>query len=108
MALGCYVEYDRHDAFYPTHVEQTRYVRMPMEALIAQGHPSLLVSTAVSTDYAAYNSAVRMEHTRANMGGAAGAIVVLADRLGIDPDQVPYQDVRNELLVRGYRLDVSG
>ncbi|MFH0916794.1 MAG: FAD-dependent oxidoreductase [bacterium] len=108
VALGCYVEYDRHDAFYPTHVEQTRYVHMPMEALMAQGHPRLLVSTAVSTDYAAYSSAVRMEHTRANMGGAAGAIIVLSDRLGVEPDQVPYAGVRSELLTRGYRLDVTG
>lgn len=108
VALGCYVEYDRHDAFYPTHVEQTRYVRMPMGALMAQGHPRLLVSTAVSTDYAAYSSAVRMEHTRANMGGAAGAIIVLSDRLGVEPDQVPYAGVRSELLTRGYRLDVTG
>jgi len=108
VALGCYVEYDRHDAFYPTHVEQTRYVRMPMEALMAQGHPRLLVSTAVSTDYAAYSSAVRMEPTRANMGGAAGAIIVLSDRLGVEPDQVPYAQVRSELLNRGYRLDVTG
>jgi hypothetical protein len=108
VALGCYVEYDRHDAFYPTHVEQTRYVRMPMEALMAQGHPRLLVSTAVSTDYVTYSSAVRMEHTRAGMGGAAGAIIVLADRLGVEPDLVPYEGVRDELLTRGYRLDVNG
>jgi len=108
VALGCYVEYDRHDKFYPTHVEQTRYVRFPMEALMARGHPRLLVSTAVSTDYAAYSSAVRMEPTRANMGGAAGAIIVLADRLGVDPDQVPYAQVRSELLARGYRLEVAG
>jgi hypothetical protein len=107
VALGCYVEYDRHDAFYPTHVEQTRYVYMPMGALLAEGHPRLLVSTAVSTDYAAYSSAVRMEHTRANMGGAAGAIVVVCDRLGVEPDQVPYAQVRSELLLHGYRLYVN-
>ena len=61
---------------------------------MAEGHPDLLVSTAVSTDYRAYSSAVRMEHTRAHMGGAAGAIIVVADRLRIAPDQVPYQEVR--------------
>jgi hypothetical protein len=107
VAVGCYCEYDRHDAFYPTWVGTTRYVRLPMEALIAEGHPQLLVSTAVSTDYQAYSSAVRMEHTRASMGGAAGAIIVVADRLRVAPDQVPYQEVRKLLLSRGYRLDVG-
>ncbi|MCL5734480.1 MAG: FAD-dependent oxidoreductase [Actinobacteria bacterium] len=105
VALGCYVEYDRHDAFYPNHVEQTRVAQLPMEALMAQGHPWLLVSTAVSTDYAAYSSAVRMEHMRAHMGGAAGALIATAERLGIGLPEVPYSAVRSELLSRGYRLE---
>jgi hypothetical protein len=105
VAVGCYVEYDRHDAFSPNQIEQTRYVYMPMQALMAKGHPGLLVSTAVSTDFQAYCSAVRMEHTRANIGGAAGAIVVVADELGVEPSQVPYEMVRARLLSRGYRLD---
>jgi len=107
VALGCYCEYDRHDAFYPNHVELTRYARVPLGALMAAGHPWLLVSTGVSVDYQTYSSAVRMEHTRAAMGGAAGAIVAVADRLGIDPQQVSYSDVRAHLLERGYRLDVA-
>ena len=68
-------EYDRHDAFSPNQIEQTRYTYVPMEALMAKDHPGLLVSTAVSTDFQTYSSAVRMEHTRANMGGAAAIIV---------------------------------
>jgi hypothetical protein len=104
-ALGCYVEYDRHDVFYPSHIEQTRVARLPVGALMAAGHPWLLVSTAVSTDFAAYSSAVRMEHMRAAMGGAAGAIIVSAERLGTSPDRVPYSAVRGELLSRGYRLE---
>jgi len=107
VAIGCYAEYDRHDAFFPTYVETTRYVRVPMETLMAEGHPDLLVSTAISTDYRAYSSAVRMEHTRAHVGGAAGAVIVVADRLRIAPDQVPYQEVRRLLLARGYRLDIG-
>jgi len=103
-AVGCYVEYDRHDAFHPIQIDRTAYVHVPMEALMAEGHAALLVSTAVSTDYGAYSSAVRMEHTRANMGGAAGAMVVVADRLGVDPGQVPYDLVQSLLLSRGYRL----
>ena len=105
VAIGCYVEYDRHDAFSPTHREQTRVARLPMGALQAQGHPWLLVSTAVSTDYEAYCSAVRMEHMRAAMGGAAGAMVASAERLGTSPDRVPYTAVRSQLLSNGYRLD---
>jgi hypothetical protein len=104
VAVGCYCEYDRHDAFYPTHVETTRYVYMPMKALMADGHPALLMSTAVSTDSAAYCSAVRMEHTRANMGAAAAMIVIEAAESGVEPCDVSYQAVRAKLLARGYQL----
>ena len=107
VAIGCYVEYDRHDAFYPSHVETTRYARVPMKSLMVAGHPSLLVSTAISTDFRAYSSAVRMEHTRANMGGAAGAMIAVADRLNVEVDQVPYEDVALELRNSGYLLDVT-
>ncbi|OFW61020.1 MAG: hypothetical protein A2133_04395 [Actinobacteria bacterium RBG_16_64_13] len=105
VALGCYVEYDRHDAFYPTHIETTRYVRMPMEALMVAGHSALLVSTAVSTDYAAYSSAVRMEPTRANFGAAAAMIVIAAAQAGVDPSDVSYDAVRTLLYNRGYRVE---
>jgi len=104
VAVGCYCQYDRHDAFYPNHVETTRYVYVPMKALMAAGHPALLMSTAVSTDCAAYSSAVRMEHTRANMGAAAAMIVLTAAEAGVDPSEVPYQVVRGKLLGRGYQL----
>ncbi|MGI5940144.1 MAG: FAD-dependent oxidoreductase [Thermoleophilia bacterium] len=107
VAVGCYCEYDRHDAFYPTHIAQTRYARVPMGALIVQDHPWLLVSTGVSVDCATYSSAVRMEHTRAAMGGAAAAIVAVADQSLLQPDQVPYEPVRSLLLGRGYPLDVT-
>jgi hypothetical protein len=105
VALGCYVEYDRHDNFFPNFVEQTRVARLPLGAVLAQGHPWLLVSTAVSTDYRAYCSAVRMEHMRAAIGGAAGAIIVAAQKQGTSPDQVSYSSVKSELLSRGYRLE---
>jgi hypothetical protein len=104
VAVGCYCEYDRHDNFFPNHVETTRYVHMPMKALLAAGHPALLVSTAVSTDYEAYSSAVRMEHTRANMGAAAAMIVMAAAETGVEPGEVPYEPVRAKLLARGYQI----
>ncbi len=104
VAVGCYCEYDRHDAFYPNHVETTRFAYVPMKALMAAGHPALLVSTAVSTDYAAYCSAVRMEHTRANMGAAAAMVVITAAELGVEPSEVPYETVRAKLIGRGYQV----
>jgi hypothetical protein len=106
VALGCYCQYDRHDAFAPGQIDTTRYVSVPMGALLAGGHPALVVSTAVSADFRAYSSAVRMEHTRAHTGGAAGVIVIMADRLGLEPSEVPYGPVRAKLLERGYRLDL--
>ena len=105
VALGCYCEYDRHDWTAPNHVEQTAFARIPMGILMARDHPWLLVSTAVSTDFRAYSSAVRMEHTRAAMGGAAAAITVAADRAGVDPQQVDYEQVRALILGQGYRLE---
>lgn len=104
VAVGCYCEYDRHDSFVPTQVETSRYVYVPMKALMAAGHPWLLVSTAVSTDCAAYSSAVRMEHTRANMGAAAAMIVLTASELGLQPSEVPYEAVWRRLTVRGYSI----
>jgi hypothetical protein len=107
VAVGCYCEYDRHDAFAPGQISTTRYVFVPVGALLAAGHPALVVCTAVSADFRAYSSAVRMEHTRAHMGAAAGVIVVMADRLGVEPGEVPYGPVRAKLLERGYRLDLG-
>ena len=104
VAVGCYCEYDRHDNFFPNHVETTRYVHVPLKALLAAGHPALLVSTAVSTDCMAYSSAVRMEHTRANMGAAAAMVVMAAAEMGVEPGEVPYEPVRAKLLARGYQI----
>ena len=104
VATGCYALYDRHDAFAPTQLDATATIRVPMQALLVQGHPRLVVCTAISTDYRAYCSAVRTELGRANMGGAAGVIVVLAARTGGDTTQVPYDQVRKLLEQRGYRF----
>jgi hypothetical protein len=104
VAVGCYTLYDRHDDFPPNQIDQTAWVQVPMGALMVGGHSSLLVSTAISTSYRAYSSPVRTELARANLGGAAGVIAVLAARLGIEPSQVPYALVRALLLQRGYRV----
>ena len=105
VALGCYVEYDRHDNFLPNHIATTRYVYMPMGALMVAGHPDLLVSTAVSADYQAYSSAVRMEPTRANLGGAAAMIIIAAELQKTDPSNVSYDTVKTLLYNRGYRTE---
>jgi hypothetical protein len=104
VAMGCYAQYDRHDAFYPSQIDTARFVYVPMGALMPTGHPWLLVSTAVSTDFRAYSSAVRTEPTRANLGGAAGAIIAVAHRSGVAPAQVPYPQVRAQLLAQAYML----
>jgi hypothetical protein len=104
VAVGCYVQYDRHDAFSPNQINTTRFVYVPMETLMAKGHPWLLVSTAISTDFRAYSSAIRTEPTRANLGGAAGAIIAVAHQLGVAPAQVPYPQVRAQLLAQAYKL----
>jgi hypothetical protein len=104
VAVGCYTLYDRHDQFPPNQIDQTTWVEVPMGALMPVGHPSLLVSTAISTSYEAYSSPARTEPTRANIGGAAGVITALAARLGVEPSQVPYDTVRATLIQRGYQL----
>lgn len=107
VAVGCHTQYDRHDARYPTLIDTTAYACVPMQALMVQYHPWMLVSTAVSTDYQTYSSPVRMELTRANMGGAAGAMVVLAAEHGVELSRVSYEQLRKALQGRGYRLDLA-
>ena len=104
VAVGCYTEYDRHDAFRPIQIDKTTFVSVPMQALMVKDHPWLLVSTAVSTDYRAYSSPVRTELARANMGGAAGTMIVVAAKLNTEAARVPYGQVSKALETRGYHL----
>ncbi len=105
VAYGAYALYDRHDTVYgSTQDSRPGYVHVPMGALMAQGHPWLLVSTAVSTDSRAQCSAVRMEPVRANLGGAAGIIVAIAAASGASAHDVTYDLVRRELQRQGYFL----
>lgn len=104
VASGCYAQYDRHDYFAPNQLDATAFVRVPMTALMVAGHPRLVVCTAVSTDFRAYSSAIRTELARANMGGAAGIMVLLAARAGSELDTLAYDEVRELLDERGYRL----
>ena len=104
VAVGCYAQYDRHEVSSTNQIDTARFVYVPMGALMPTGHPWLLVSTAISTDFRAYSSAVRTEPTRANLGGAAGAIIAVAHQSGVAPAQVPYAQVRAQLLAQAYQL----
>ena len=112
IALGFYALFDRHQNVSPTHqnvattfMETPTMVHVPMGAIMPMGHPWLLVTTAISADYKAYCSAVRMEPTRANIGGAAGVIMALAAARGIPPVQLTYADVRPALRDQGYAVN---
>lgn len=105
IAYGVYALFDRHDTIYgSTQDSRPGYVHVPMRSLQVQGHPWLLVSTAVSTDSRAQCSAVRMEPVRANMGGAAGIMVAIAAHSHISTHDIPYSVVRRELQRQGYFL----
>ncbi len=105
VSVGLYSLYDRHDAYFgPAGSSSTAVARVPMGALMPVGHPSLLVAEAVSSDCRTYNSAVRMEHVRANLGYAAGAILTIAQARRIDPQMVNYSAVAALLQARGFRL----
>ena len=105
IAYGVYALYDRHDTVYgSTQDSRPGYVHVPMQSLQVQGHPWLLVSTAISTDSPTQCSAVRMEPVRANMGGAAGIMVAIAAYSGVSTQEIPYDAVRRELQRQGYFL----
>ena len=98
VASGRYALFDRHDAKYgATQVDIATRVFVPMETLMPRGHPWLLAPTAVSCDYRAYSSAVRMEPVRANLGEAAGVMIAIADARRIAAQDVVYSEVQAEL-----------
>ena len=104
IAVGLYARFDRHQNVAPTFSPAPTTVHVPMGAIMAAGHPWLLVSTAISADDGAYCTAVRMEPTRANLGGAAGIMTSLAIRRGVPPGELAYGDVLPELTARGYSV----
>ena len=106
IAHGRYARFDRHDPFYgSTQEDIPADVSVPMETLMPKGFRWMLTPTAISADYRAYSSAVRMEPVRANMGGAAGIMIAIANAKGIAPHEVGYADVRTELRRQGYELE---
>src|SRR5660397_77271 len=102
VALGKYSQYDVHLPVQNDH--SPREISVPMETLISRDLPSLLIPGPLSTDHRAYNSAVRMEPVRANVGGACGVLAAIALAEGKKPAAVPYSRVKEELLRQEYRL----
>ena len=105
IACGSYAVFDRHDPRSGT--QQSEWgatVLLPLEAVKPKGHPYLLVSTAYSVDYKAYNSALRMEPVRANAGAACGALTALALAGDVSCADVDYAALLAELEAQGHAL----
>jgi len=104
IARGSYASFDRHDPRSGTkQPERGATVLLPLEAVKPKGHPYLLVSTAYSVDYKAYNSALRMEPVRANAGAACGALTALALAGDVSYAEVDYAALLAELGGAGAR-----
>ncbi|MHB8868184.1 MAG: FAD-dependent oxidoreductase [Thermoleophilia bacterium] len=102
IAFGRYAVYDVHLPVTQDHTGANVYV--PMQAILSADIPDLLIPGPISTDHRAYNSAVRMEPMRADIGGAAGILAAIAIAKNISPAEVPYAEVQSELIRQGYRL----
>jgi hypothetical protein len=104
IAGGQYASFDRHDPYEGTQqTPDSATVEVPLAAVRPADHPYLLVTTALSLDYRTYNSACRMEPVRANVGAACGVQVALAMNRGTSLHDVPYAQIREELLRQGHR-----
>ncbi len=97
IATGAYATFDRHSAIGECQHYGFSYVHVPMGSLIPVNINNLLVTSAISTDCLAYNSAVRMESVRANTGYAAGAIIAEAIEDESDIKNVIYEEVSETL-----------
>ncbi len=105
IARGTYAAFDRHDPRIGVHQpERGATVLLPLQAVKPREHPYLLVSTAFSVDYKAYNSALRMEPVRANAGAACGALAVLALAADVPCAEVDYASLLAELEAQGHVL----
>lgn len=98
IATGVYALFDRHDPVHGSlQPDESAKVRLPLSATRPAGQPRLLVSTAYSLDWRAYNSACRMEPMRAAVGAACGTQVALAFSRGVAVQQVTYTELLSEL-----------
>lgn len=105
ISCGKYAAFDRHDTIDGAQQpDDAATVMLPLRAVRPAHHPYLLVSSAYSVDWKAYNSALRMEPVRANAGAACGALTALALGAGSAVSEVEYAVLREELLAQGHVL----
>jgi len=105
ISCGKYAAFDRHDTINGAQQPDTAaMVMLPLRAVQPVDHPYLLVSSAYSVDWKAYNSALRMEPVRANAGAACGALIALALAEGSALGEVEYHMLSEELLAQGHVL----
>lgn len=78
-------------------VRYTPWYRVPFGVVIPENTQGLLVSTAVSATHVAYGT-LRMEPVRMSLGQVAGTLAAMAVRFCVEPGQVPYPIVQNNLL----------
>jgi hypothetical protein len=70
---------------------------VPLRALIARDAPNLMMAgRCISGDFIAHSS-YRISGDAAVLGEAAGIAAAAAIRLGVDPSDVPFADVKSEL-----------
>lgn len=117
VAIGYYNTYDRHLAegqtstYTPTNPYS--YVEVPYLTMLPQANAAypilsnLIVPTAISSDYQAYNSAIRMEMTRMNLGEAAGTAVALAKKSNTKISSITTSTVRSTLIARGVKVNIN-
>ena len=103
IATGKYAVFDRHDPVHGSlQPDEAATVFVPLAVTRPVSHPYLLVSTALSVDWKAYNSACRMEPVRATVGMACGVQLALAAAHDVAPRTIAYPEIRAELLALGH------
>lgn len=95
---------DIHDPIKGNNNTGDATVNIPLGTIEPVGHPNLLVTSAIDCTSLAYSSAVRMQTTRADLGGVAGLIVTIAFQEGKNLQDVTYNELEPALLQHGYKL----
>jgi hypothetical protein len=105
ITTGYYALYDRHDPVTGPEHEGWAEVFVPLGSIMPVDHPDLIVTSAISTDYKSFNSAIRMEHVKANIGQAAGLLINQAFQEGKHPQEVSYEQLKPLLEKNKIKLD---
>ncbi len=93
-----------HDCAPKMHVGGDGTYGIPLRAILVKDIDNLFaVGMMISTDYHAYMS-TRNTVSCMGQGQAAGTCAALAVQLGVLPKQVPYDELKNQLLAEGVYL----